>query len=1096
MSIERRDFLKGLGVAGAAIAATGCDYNSPVAIPAPLNFLEDPFVPYENVLPYVVQDEQLVNGVPDYIATRCDECPAGCGAVAKIREGRVINIEGNANDPISGGNLCAKGIAGLQSTYSPDRFKGPLQAGAETTWDVAAAALATAVQGGGVAWLGRYRSGSLAALIGQFMRAAGGPALMWEPLGPDALRGAVRTAFGRDALPTWHLDDAHTVVSFGADFTASWISPVEHARGWANSRDPAHGDFVSRTVFIAPRLGNSGVLADVHLSPAVGTEVDVALALAKLVAGRNGYAGPALALLSGVDASAVATASGVSAARMEELAGWLAEDRSVVLPGGPTDGTDPGALAAAVLLLNEVCGNIGRSVRFGDEQPTAHHANTALVLTLLDDCRSGKVKVLFIDDLDPVFNLPPEAKAAEALAKVGTLVVLTNEPSESTLPNAWVLPPGSTVEAWGDGNVRTGHYTLQQQAMRPLFGTRAVGDLLLAIAAKAGLAVAAATPTDATPTDATPADATPADATPTQPVAPPVVRKRLPMGSPELLGTSPSALMGAAAVATAPAAPPVPVPGLDAPDFGSYVKAWWQGVVWVAAGQPGNFEDWWIQALLHGGWFQPADATGADFQLAATPKAAGKLSGDGAVNLVIFAHPFLHDGRHANKPWAQEVPEPVSSWSWTTWAEIHPATADKLGLVRGDRVTVSTSRGSIDIDWSPSPAIRPDTVAVVLGNGKTTGGRYTRYGANPMKLIGAELDASTGALRFTSSRAGLAMSSEKAVSIPYIGSMDMTDRPINYAVSVEDLGKGEGAGSIVPMELPELDPRLVAAGIHDMYPEPDHPTYRFAMAVDLNRCTGCGACMTACHSENNIPVVGPEQMKMSRYMGWIRLSRYWQGEGETPDVRFQPVMCQQCSHAPCEGVCPVLATYHNLDGLNAMIYNRCVGTRYCANNCPYSARRFNFHTFRWPDSFNLMLNPDVSTRDMGVMEKCTFCVQRIRAVKDHYRDQGFTVTVPPEALDELTACAKACPSDALTFGNAKAPESKVSQKFDDPRAYRMLGELNTKPGVRYLARINHIPSVAHHQGAGEGGDEGHGNLGSTGGEHAGGTGNGATSAHT
>ena len=193
----------------------------------------------------------------------------------------------------------------------------------------------------------------------------------------------------------------------------------------------------------------------------------------------------------------------------------------------------------------------------------------------------------------------------------------------------------------------------------------------------------------------------------------------------------------------------------------------------------------------------------------------------------------------------------------------------------------------------------------------------------------------------------------------------------------------------------------------------------------------------------------------------------------TRDVRFQPVMCQQCSHAPCEGVCPVLATYHNIDGLNAMIYNRCVGTRYCANNCPYTARRFNFHTYRWPESFNLMLNPDVSTREMGVMEKCTFCVQRLRAAKDEWRDEGKTV--PAEALTKLVACASACPADAMIFGNAKDTESELGKQYVQPRTFTMLSELNTKPGVRYLARINHIPSLAHHGGGhGDGHGGGHG----------------------
>ena len=304
----------------------------------------------------------------------------------------------------------------------------------------------------------------------------------------------------------------------------------------------------------------------------------------------------------------------------------------------------------------------------------------------------------------------------------------------------------------------------------------------------------------------------------------------------------------------------------------------------------------------------------------------------------------------------------------------------------------------------------------------------------------------------------------------YIGNKDTNGRGINFAVSIDDMGHGGAPASIIPMHHVPVDKRLTDAGMNDMYPEPDHPPYRFALAVDNNRCTGCGACETACFAENNNPVVGPEQIKLARHMGWIRLSRYFEGEGDEPDVRFQMNVCQQCSHAPCEGVCPVLATYHNLDGLNAMVYNRCVGTRYCANNCPYTARRFNFHTYRWPESFNLMLNPDVVTREMGVMEKCTFCVQRLRTVKDQYRDQG--IAAPDSALRRLTACAQACPSDALVFGNANDPKAEVSQLFTEPRAYAMLSELNTKPGVRYLARINHSESKLHGHGGGHGGGHG------------------------
>jgi molybdopterin-containing oxidoreductase family iron-sulfur binding subunit len=248
------------------------------------------------------------------------------------------------------------------------------------------------------------------------------------------------------------------------------------------------------------------------------------------------------------------------------------------------------------------------------------------------------------------------------------------------------------------------------------------------------------------------------------------------------------------------------------------------------------------------------------------------------------------------------------------------------------------------------------------------------------------------------------------------------------------------------------------------------------MTVDVNACTGCGACSIACYAENNLPIVGKEKVREGREMGWVRINRYWESDvGGQDDVRFVPMMCQQCGHAGCENVCPVLATYHNIDGLNAMVYNRCVGTRYCSNACPFSARRFNYHSYSWPEPFNMMLNPDVSTRTMGVMEKCTFCVQRIRRVKSAYKDGGnFTATVPNEVWEQLPACAEACPSQAMSFGNLKDTEASVSKTRKSARTYEPLQELNVFSAINYLAKANfhHDPTAGHHGGGH--GDGGHG----------------------
>ncbi len=1041
--LNRRDFLKVLGVTSTS-TVVACD---PPASPVTRTL-----TPIENVLPYVVQPEQIVPGLPTWFASACKECDKGCGVIARNREGRVVKLEGNPDHPVNAGSLCSRGLAGIQATYSPDRYEAPQQGGAKT-WDEAIAALSGAVKGKKVAWLGRHRTGSEAALIAQFVDAAGGSAVMWEPLGDHALRAATKAVFGIDGVPRFDLTGAHTVVSFGAEVLGNWGTPAQY-KAWGDARDPKQGDFIGRTVTVGARVGNTAALADSHLAAAAGTEAGVAMALAKLVAEKKGYSGPAASLLSGVDVAGAASAAGISADRLTEVAGWLADHASAVLPGGPATSANATALATAVLVLNEVAGNVGHSLSFKSAPNTAGQGSWADAKAVIDACAAGKVDVLLIDGLDPVFSMPADAGAADALSKVGTVVHFADEPNDSITAAHWVLPPGSTLESWGDTEAHADVHTLQQAAMNPLHETRPIGDVLLAVAKAAGLS-------------ASPAEETTDEA----PVA---------------------------AFADGEEAPaPLAMPDLGSEHYLAYLKGWWQAVVWDKAGRPGEFDSFWTDSLKNGGWWTESEAAEATFQLGAAPAASAEIAGSGDMTLVVFSHPFLHDGRHANKPWAQEVPEPLSSNTWGTWVEMNTAVADKIGVRRDDTVTVKTAAGSIECGVFINPSIREDTLAVVLGNGKSNGGRYSRFGSNAMGLLGLSVD-SGGALSFTTkgSVSKVEGAPAKQHTVRYLGSLTNEERGVNYVVSVEDLGKPHGAHGIFAMHHPPVDDRLIERGLHDMFPEPNHPTYRFAMAVDLNRCTGCGACETACFSENNIPVVGPDEVRKSRHMGWIRLGRYWQGDSEFPDVRFQPNMCQQCSHAPCEGVCPVLATYHNLDGLNAMIYNRCVGTRYCANNCPYSSRRFNYHSYTWPESFNLMLNPEVVTREMGVMEKCTFCVQRLREVKDEYRDNRYNgtdgpKTVPASALTKLTACAQACPADAITFGNANDTEGALAEKYTDERAYIMLGELNTKPGVRYLARVNHVPSYRGGHGGGHGDEGGHAAEG----DHGGGADHGDDAGH-
>lgn len=1037
-TMNRRDFLRTASVAGAAGVAA-CTY--------------DPKTPVENVLPYVVMPEDELPGTANYFSTACTGCAAACGMVARSKEGRVVMVEGNPDHPIGRG-LCVRGHMSLLAAYSPDRVEKPMDAGRPVEWDEAMARLKGAVEaaraaGKQVAWLGQYRTGSMSRLLEGLAGAMGLRRVHWEPLGLESLLAAVRTTFGMAAVPTYDLSGAHTILSFGMDFLGTAYGMMGMAEGWSKAKDPAQGGFVTRLVCVEPRVGVTSAQADHFLPPNPGTEALVAIAIARLAADKKGYTGPASSFLQGVDVGAMASASGISEEKLREVVDYLVAGPSVVLPGGfANGGTDATALAVATLLCNEVLGNVGQSVRFGLELKPGQVNSYAEVKALLDDARAGKIGVLFLDGANPVYSLPAADGAAEALDAVDLLVQLADETDDSTRPKTLLLPTGSGLETWGDGEFVAGVHVLQQPGMLPLKDTRSAGDVLLALAKSLNLAPPAGPAGAAVTVEAVTASTGPAADLSTAPVA------------------------GATVTVAGPL-------GFDFPDFATYVKARWAREI-APADRP--FDAFWTEVRQKGVYVREVPVTGATVTLVDPPQYAAPAAGSDRA-LVVFPSPILGDGRHANRPWAQELPDPVSTNCWTSWVELNPKTVEQLGLAEGDKVKVTTPQGSIELGFFASRGVREDTVAVVLGNGHEGMGRYARgRGQNPMKLLASATDARSGAFAAYGARASVSRVGPGADTHELVGHIDQDGRKLaNVVLAADAVAHVEGErGSLVHLHHIPIDPRLTRNpeidldrdGTPDMFPEPQHPTYRFALAVDTNACTGCMACVVACNLENNIPFVGPDQVRRGRTMNWLRMNRYWEGDGEHQDVRHMPAMCQQCSHAPCEGVCPVLATYHNLDGLNAMIYNRCVGTRYCANNCPYTARRFNYHTWTWPESMHLMLNPDVSVREMGVMEKCTFCVQRLRAVKDSWRD--VKQTVPDEALQHLTACAAACPTGALTFGNAKDAEGQVAKKFESPRAYTLLGELNTKPGVRYLAKVRH-----HVDHGGQGG--GHGAA--AGGEH-------------
>jgi len=397
----------------------------------------------------------------------------------------------------------------------------------------------------------------------------------------------------------------------------------------------------------------------------------------------------------------------------------------------------------------------------------------------------------------------------------------------------------------------------------------------------------------------------------------------------------------------------------------------------------------------------------------------------------LFPHPFLYDGRHANKPWLQEVPESTTTFVWDSWAEIHPETARAIEVGPGDAIAVRRGAADLIVRAHVTPQVVRGAIAIPLGQGHVQFGRYADgRGINALRLIDPADIGPTLPL------AGLPVTLARAPAVPpppplirVSGGMDQENRELARALPWADVEHTAHAE-----ELPTF------------YPDHEHPEFDWSMIIDLDACIGCGACVVACYAENNVAVVGPETVAKGREMAWIRVEKYVEGEDGT---RFLINLCQHCHHAPCEPVCPVHATYHTADGLNAMVYNRCVGTRYCSNNCTYKVRRFNWFDYVRDKPLPLQYNPDVTVRERGLMEKCSFCVQRIRRAREEARKEKR----PVRDGEVIPACAQTCPTRAILFGNLRDPDSRVRARFNDPRAYALLDELGTRPSIRYLKKV-------------------------------------------
>ncbi|HSS00945.1 MAG TPA: 4Fe-4S dicluster domain-containing protein, partial [Kofleriaceae bacterium] len=485
----------------------------------------------------------------------------------------------------------------------------------------------------------------------------------------------------------------------------------------------------------------------------------------------------------------------------------------------------------------------------------------------------------------------------------------------------------------------------------------------------------------------------------------------------------------------------------DGSDAYGYLRTYWKTAMLPRQKELPDFDPFWDQTLERGflDLGAPAatpPATAGDWKAAAQTIREEKRAAPAGdrFEVALFESVAMRDGRNANNPWLLELPDPISKVSWDNLAMIAPATAEKLGVRDGDIVSLAAATGTIEVPIFTQPGQHAGTISVAVGYGRSKVGKAgTGVGANAFPLA----PVVRGARRMFASGVAVTRTGNKTKLAEAQRHFSMEDRPIVLETTREELAKAEHKE-----ELPNL------------WHERLQGEKSWGMSIDLDKCTGCSACVVACQAENNVPVIGKDQVQRQRIMHWIRIDRYYSGSEANPQALHQPMMCQHCGHAPCETVCPVLATTTSSEGLNQQVYNRCIGTRYCANNCPYKVRRFNWYNYTQNTKFDynmtnpvgrLVLNPDVAVRSRGVMEKCSMCVQRIAAAKNAAVKRGSPI-VDGEIK---TACQQSCPTDAIVFGDLNDPKSKVAQQMRGERTYRVLEDLGTRPNVAYLKKVRH-----------------------------------------
>ncbi len=1029
-SLSRRNFVKVMGASLALAGLSGCVIQPP-----------------EKIVPYVRPVEGMLPGKPLFLATAMSVGGVATGLLAKAYDGRPVKIEGNPDHPGSRGATDVLAQASLLGMYDPDRSQEILYRQTPKSWETFMTEFRAAIEtnradgGAGVRFLSETVTSPT--LIDQFKKITAelpnAKLVQYEPINSDNALAGAKMAFGSPVQTVYKFEKAERILSLDADifsgFNVAYIK--DFAKGRAFNEEKKQ---INRLYSIETTVTLTGAKADHRLAVKPSQMAEIAKAVAKAV----GVAG--------------------ATSTYTENAAWIAslakdlnehKGKSIVVAGNHQSPVVH-ALAHA---MNAALGNAGQTVTYIDPvSPGTEKTQLDQYRELVTDIDAGKVKMLVILGGNPVYNTPSDLKLnEERLKKVGLRVHLGQHFDETAEQCHWHVHEKHYLESWSDARAFDGTATIVQPLIAPLYDGKNAHEVVqlfmkegfdkkdydivkaywqatnitIAVAA-AAVPVKAADKVEAT----TPEPKTVAKATETAPTA----AKEAPK-------------------AAAPAAKP------EAPKTATPTTA---VAVPAAATSAKTFEDNWRKAVHDG--VVPNTASAPKAVTATTAflsQPEAKTTGSGTVEISILPDPCVYDGRFSNNGWLQELPNPLNKITWDNVGLISPKTALKLGINKSndprdqvgggqgtsfintkggnqfsDLVTVKYQGGEISkgVPMWITPGQPDDVITIYMGYGRTRAGKIgTGLGYNAFDVRRSDaMDFGFGEVAKKGETATIA-----STQIHF----NMEGRDLLRSWDVNHFAEEVKGGHQEDFYDMSMYPREPYEKLYD-------ENTKWGMSIDLNSCVGCNACVIACQSENNIPVVGKEQVERSREMHWLRIDAYYAGgDINQPDgPYFQPVLCMQCELAPCEVVCPVHATVHSAEGLNDMVYNRCVGTRYCSNNCPYKVRRFNFLLYQdWnTEQYKLMRNPDVSIRSRGVMEKCTYCTQRISAARIESQKDGARKIRDGEVV---TACQSACPADAIIFGDMGDPTSAVAKAKKNERDYTLLNELNTQPRTTYLAGL-------------------------------------------